>query len=132
MCSAPDRTPDVRATLHPDSPFRVRSHRVARNVLVIEINGDLDLFTAPLLGTSMALHIDPSDVPAHVEVDLQGLTFCDTPGLDALHAAVTGLEASGTQVTVVGAQRPVRRLLQFAAEHGWIIAGPILAAATPA
>lgn len=105
--------------------------RPRRLVWVIEIIGGLDLSTAPALDTLPVLPAVPPHVLTHVEVDLCALTFCDTAGLRALDAAVAGLQAAGAQVTVVGARRQVRTLLMCAAEHCWLTAAPILAAATP-
>lgn len=112
-------------------PFQVRCRRLAHDVWRIEVAGGLDLFSAPLLDAALlrAFRAMPPHVQLDVEVDLQGLTFLDSCGLDALHAAVADLDASGVQVTVGGARRQVRRLLRSAAEQDWLATGPILAAA---
>lgn len=124
--------PDIRPEPQQTAPFRVRSCRIANGVLSVELIGALDACTASLLDQTLALRIEPSEVPAHVEVDLQGLAFLDTTGLDVLSATVTGLEQAGAEVVVVGARHAVRKLLAFAAEHCWLTAGPILAAGTSA
>ncbi|MGH3745492.1 MAG: sodium-independent anion transporter [Mycobacteriales bacterium] len=104
----------------------MRSYRIAAGVLVLELLGGLDLDTAPLLEGAVASRVGPLDSPSHVEVDLEGLTFLDTSGLDALQAAVASLESAGVTVTVAGARRQVRRLLGIAAAHGWLASGPML------
>lgn len=133
MCSVPGSAQGAsdRDEFHPEAPFRIRADRIARDVLAIEFIGDLDGNAAPLLDLSNALQVDPSDAPTHVDVDLKELRFLDTAGLSALQTAIVGLEAAGMQVTVTGARHEVRRLLTLAAEHCWLSAGPILAAATP-
>lgn len=124
--------PDIRRESQHTAPFRVRSCRIANDVLSVEIIGALDACTAPLRDQPLALGLEPSEVPAHVEIDLQGLAFLDTCGLDVLSATVTGLEQAGAEVVVVGACHEVRKLLAFAAEHCWLTAGPILAAGASA
>lgn len=94
------------------------------------IVGDLDLFAGPRLGEAIAPLLSPSDVPSHVEIDLGGVAFCDTSGLDALHAAVTAFEKAGAQVIAVGTGRQLRTLLASAAAGDWHLAAPLLAAAT--
>lgn len=113
-----------------EPPFQVCAARGAGGPLIVRIIGGLDMWTAPLFDAdvaTMSASASASGVRT-VEIDLTDLTFLDTAGLDALHAAVAGLEAGGAQVTVGGARREVRRLLRFAAEHCWLADGPLLAA----
>lgn len=115
----------------PETPFLVRSLRLDHDVVIIDIAGELDIGSAPLLDEARHTIVAGLDtVPgAHVRVELAELTFCDTAGLDALSAAVAALEAVGAQVAVSGAGRQVRWLLAFAADHCWLSSGPLAAAA---
>lgn len=83
-------------------PFRARSYRIAGDVLSIVIVGRLDAFIAPQLGTELPPLLDPAKISTHVEIDLHGLTFCNTCALGALHGAVAAFQTAGAQVTAVG------------------------------
>lgn len=115
----------------PETPFLVRSVRLDHDVVIIDIAGELDIDSAPLLDEArhaIAVSLGAA-AGAQVRIELAALAFCDTAGLDALSAAVAALEAIGAQVTVSGACRQVRRLLAFAADHCWLSSGPLAAAA---
>lgn len=110
----------------------MRTTRITRDAWRVAIIGDLDRLTTAGFTTHHATLIDPPvHAPTHVEVDLSQLTRCDTAGLAALDAAIAAIEASGVQVTVIGANRQVRNLLRLAAQRGWLTAGPLLAASQP-
>lgn len=115
----------------PDPPFAVRALRLDHDMVVVEIVGALDIGTAPLVDRAAdSLAVELATEPGvYVRVDLSGLMFCDTAGLDALSAAISTLEATRAQVDVVGARRQVRRLLLFAADHCWLTNGSLAAAA---
>lgn len=130
MCSPPLPVRHDLRSSQPEPPLEARAYRIAPDVTLIEIAGGLNPAAAPLLATSTALRADPSDVPTYLEIDLHELTFLDPACLDALQAAVAGLEATGAQVTVVGAHHQVHTLLQSAAAHHQLNSGPLLAAAT--
>lgn len=123
---------DVRAHISDVPSFQVRVARVAHAAWTIEIIGCLDLATAPLLDTALALRTVPPHLPLQIELDLQGVASLDAIGLDALHAVAADLETAGAQVTLVGGERQVRRLLQFADEQCWLTATPIGVRAHPA
>lgn len=123
--------PDGRRELQHEPPFAVHTTRSARDDWRVEVVGDLDAFTAPMLAAQCALPVDPPvHAPTQVEIDPSKLSFCDTAGLAALQAVVAGLEASAVQVTVVGARLRTRSLFALAAECRQLAAGPILAAAS--
>ncbi|HEY5334578.1 MAG TPA: STAS domain-containing protein [Mycobacteriales bacterium] len=114
----------------PDPPFVVRALHLDDDMVVVEIVGGLDIGTAPLVdpaGDSLVADL-AAESGMYVRIDLAGLTFCDTAGLDSLSAAIGALEATGAQVDVVGARRQVRRLLLFAADHCWLTNGSLAAA----
>jgi anti-anti-sigma factor len=119
----------VRVT--PEPAFQVNVTQIADDVVVIKIIGALDGYTARQLDMAMAPLIAalPASLVVFVRVELSALTFLDTGGLDSLNATIAALEAVGAQVDLVGFSRKVQWLFQFAAQHCWLAAGPILAAA---
>lgn len=106
----------------PVTPFEVRLNWLADDVLTIKAFGDLDLYTATLFDAALTQVLaDVSAEPGmYVQVDLAGLSFCDSAGLDCLNAAVAALETAGAQLGVLGARGHVGWLLSFAAERGWL------------
>lgn len=81
---------------------------------VIEVRGELDLFTGPILKQHLQPYGDPSGNNGHppsIVYLLSDLEFMDVTGLNALLGAVDGY-GPGT-ITIREPSRPVRRLLEL-------------------
>jgi anti-sigma B factor antagonist len=89
-------------------PLTVMPRRVA-DVLVVEVEGELDLSTVPELVEALR---DPGDVNG-VVVDLLLLNFMDSSGLHALIAAQRRLEADGRQLSILCPEGAVRKILKL-------------------
>ena len=62
---------------------------------VIEIAGELDLDSAPVLHAVLHRALTTSPPPAILVVDLAGVTFCDSTGLNALLRTRTEAQRKG-------------------------------------
>ncbi|MER6788441.1 STAS domain-containing protein [Streptomyces sp. NPDC000658] len=75
---------------------------------VITVAGDMDLRTHPHLAQAASL------VPAHcttLEMDLSGVSFMDSSGLNLFLLLRRRLQAQGGRLTVTGLRRQPRHLL---------------------
>jgi len=80
------------------------------SALRLEVTGELDLATAPpLLDRVRAA---TADQPAAIVLDLAGVFFCDSSGINALIDAQSYAAARGIPLRVVNAQRVTRRALE--------------------
>ncbi|WP_289009912.1 STAS domain-containing protein [uncultured Thermomonospora sp.] len=77
---------------------------------VVTATGELDLYTAPRLQTALASLIH--DRADRVVVDLSGVEFCDSTGVNVLLAAMKRLQEQGGTLELAGLRPPVRRILQ--------------------
>lgn len=77
---------------------------------VVTATGELDLYTAPRLQTALASLI--RDRADRVVVDLSGVEFCDSTGVNVLLAAMKRLQEQGGTLELAGLRPPVRRILQ--------------------
>jgi anti-sigma B factor antagonist len=81
------------------------------DVVVIDVRGELDLFTAPELRERLR---DAADAPAraaHVVVDLSGCSFVDASGCQALLRAARLLASHGRRLAIVNANAGTARIL---------------------
>lgn len=76
--------------------------------LVLFVAGEADWVTAPGLRSELIAALDES--PEDVIVDVAGLTFCNSRGLDALHEAIEVLQQADARVRVRGMSRQLRWL----------------------
>ncbi|HEX2313757.1 MAG TPA: STAS domain-containing protein [Thermomonospora sp.] len=77
---------------------------------VVTASGELDLYTAPRLQTALAALL--REEAGSVVVDLSGVEFCDSTGMNVLLAAMKRLEERGGTFELAGPRPAVRRILQ--------------------
>ncbi|MFH8890299.1 MULTISPECIES: STAS domain-containing protein [unclassified Streptomyces] len=94
-----------------DTPLRASLTEVEPGVLRVEVAGEADNDTCPVLRTALhdALEADPP--PYRLEVDCAGLTFCSSACLNELLIIRLAARARGIAFTVTAASRPLRVLL---------------------
>jgi anti-sigma B factor antagonist len=78
--------------------------------VVLAVNGDVDIATAPELRTRLARAVDGH--PA-VVVDLAAVGFMDSTGLGVLVAAYNRAAAAGRRLVIARPQRIVRNALHL-------------------
>jgi anti-sigma B factor antagonist len=77
---------------------------------VVTATGELDLYTAPRLQTVLAgLLRENVD---RVVVDLSGVEFCDSTGMNVLLAAMKRLKEQGGTLELAAPRPAVKRILQ--------------------
>ncbi|WP_051107950.1 STAS domain-containing protein [Actinomadura atramentaria] len=77
---------------------------------VVTATGELDLYTAPRLQTALAgvLHDDIE----RIVVDLSGVDFCDSTGMNVLLSAMRRATECGGSFALAAPRTAVRRILQ--------------------
>jgi anti-sigma B factor antagonist len=85
--------------------------RPAIGVCVVTVGGELDMLTAPAL--QVCLQQQLSTNPSHLVMDLQGVSFLDSKGLNCLLQARETTQTTNTQLHLAGlVTRAVARPLQ--------------------
>lgn len=93
-----------------ETTLRVRVHSVPEAV-VVAADGDLDLGSAQTLrGRSRAVL---ADRPGALIVDLGGITFCGSAGLQVVAELAAATEAEAVPFAVVADRQPVLRALRL-------------------
>jgi anti-sigma B factor antagonist len=94
-----------------DAPQLTARSASQNGVANIELTGELDLATVPVLEG----HLAPfeNDGVAAIVLDLRSLIFTDTTGIHAFLRARDRIATSGRQLVVVGATPPVRRVFEL-------------------
>ncbi len=77
---------------------------------VVTATGELDLYTAPRLQAALAgLLRDQAD---RITVDLSGVEFCDSTGMNVLLSAMKRLKEQGGALELAAPRPAVKRILQ--------------------
>ncbi|MBW8481758.1 STAS domain-containing protein [Actinomadura parmotrematis] len=77
---------------------------------VVTANGELDLYTAPRLQAALAALL--RDQVDRIVVDLSGVEFCDSTGMNVLLAAMKRVKERGGVFELAAPRPAVRRILQ--------------------
>ena len=77
---------------------------------VVSVYGEVDLYTAPRLQAELASLV--RDGAGRVVVDLSGVEFCDSTGMNVLLSAMKRLREHGGSLELASPRPAVRRILQ--------------------
>jgi len=83
--------------------LKLIEHHV-EGVSVLEVNGELDLWTAPLLCARIEANVDGP--ASRLLIDLSHVQFCDSTGLRALAEAVREVQVAAAHVKMTPPARP--------------------------
>jgi anti-sigma B factor antagonist len=115
-----------------DRPFHLTIECPAAGVCVVEVAGDLDMRTVPLLERCLCNQL--AATPEHLVVDLQSVRFLSSNGLTCLlQARRLAQQTGGTKLHLSGlVNRVVRRALDITRVRGLFNCYPTLADASTA
>jgi anti-sigma B factor antagonist len=77
---------------------------------VVTATGELDLYTAPRLQTALATLL--RDRIDRIVVDMSGIEFCDSTGMNVLLAAMKRIKEQGGRLELAAPRPAVQRILQ--------------------
>jgi len=80
------------------------------DTVVVSINGELDMATAPDLHEHLRTLLEPGG--RHLVLDLTETSFCDSTGLSIFIYAKDRCEDAGTRIRLAAPQRGVQRILE--------------------
>ena len=83
---------------------------------LVEVEGEIDLHSAP--GFKAALLELSDSLPAHVALDMAGVTFLDSTGIGALVGILKKTRSNGGQIVFFGAKPRVKRVFEIAGLWG--------------
>jgi anti-sigma B factor antagonist len=98
-----------------DPPFSALVTQEAGRAIVY-VRGDMDLCSAPAFGREVVVLLGRS-IDA-IAIDLHGLSFIDSSGLQALNAIRTEAAAQDVQLTLQGVPRQALRTLEVCGMDG--------------
>ena len=79
--------------------------------VIVALSGEIDLYTAPRLQSQLAAALR-ADHPVRLVVDMSGVDFCDSTGMNVLLAAQRAAREQGGNVELSGPRPAVRKILQ--------------------
>jgi anti-sigma B factor antagonist len=78
---------------------------------IVSVSGEIDLYTAPRLQGELTAVLDGGR-PVRVVVDMSGVEFCDSTGMNVLLAAMKRARDHGGGLDLASPRPAVRKILQ--------------------
>lgn len=78
---------------------------------VVSVRGEIDLYTVPQLHGELSTAL-AGDGPVRLIVDMSGVEFCDSTGMNVLLAAHRKAREQGGDLELAGPRPTVRKILQ--------------------
>jgi anti-sigma B factor antagonist len=78
---------------------------------IVTICGEIDLYTAPRLHSELAAVL-VDGMPARVVIDMSGVDFCDSTGMNVLLSCLRRVRERGGELEIASPKPAVRKILQ--------------------
>ena len=80
--------------------------------MIVIAAGEIDLYTAPKLQTDLAAIIASAAPAARVVVDMSGVEFCDSTGMNVLLSCLRQVRERGGELELAAPRPAVKKILQ--------------------
>ena len=100
----------VRGGMVPAVELKVSSRSQGDHELVIPI-GEIDLYTAPRLQSELAAVIASAAPASRVVVDMSGVEFCDSTGMNVLLSCLRQARERGGELELAAPRPAVRKIM---------------------
>jgi anti-sigma B factor antagonist len=78
---------------------------------IVTISGEIDLYTAPRLHSELAAVL-VDGMPTRVVIDMSGVEFCDSIGMNVLLSCLRRMRERGGELEIASPKPAVRRILR--------------------
>ncbi len=78
---------------------------------IVTVSGEIDLYTAPRLHGEIAAVL-ADGMPARVVIDMSGVEFCDSTGMNVLLSCLRRARERGGELEIASPRPAVRKILQ--------------------
>ncbi len=87
------------------------SSRYQGDHAIVTITGEIDLYTAPKLQTDLAAIIDDAAPAARIVIDMSGVEFCDSTGMNILLSSLRHVRERGGELELAAPRPAITKIL---------------------
>ena len=88
------------------------SSRSQGDHVVVTTAGEIDLYTAPRLQIDLAAIIDDAAPAARIVIDMSGVEFCDSTGMNVLLSYLRQVRDRGGELELAAPRTAIMKILQ--------------------
>ena len=88
------------------------SSRSQGDHVIVTTAGEIDLYTAPRLQIDLAAIVDDAAPAARIVIDMSGVEFCDSTGMNVLLSALRQVRERGGELELAAPRPAVMKILQ--------------------
>ena len=87
------------------------SSRYQGDHVIVTAAGEIDLYTAPKLQTDLAAIIDEAAPAARIVIDMSGVEFCDSTGMNVLLSCLRHVRERGGELELAAPRPAIMKIL---------------------
>ena len=88
------------------------SSRSREDHAIVIVSGEIDLYTAPRLHSELAAVIASAAPAPRVIIDLSGVEFCDSTGMNVLLSCLRQVQERGGELALAAPRPAIKKILQ--------------------
>jgi anti-sigma B factor antagonist len=88
------------------------SSRSQGDHVIVTTAGEIDLYTAPRLQIDLAAIVDDAAPAARIVIDMSGVEFCDSTGMNVLLSCLRQVRERGGELELAAPRPAVMKILQ--------------------
>jgi anti-sigma B factor antagonist len=88
------------------------SSRSQGDHVIVTAAGEIDLYTAPKLQTDLTAIIDDAAPAARIIIDMSGVEFCDSTGMNVLLSGLRQVRERGGELELAAPRPAIMKILQ--------------------
>jgi len=87
------------------------SSRFQGDHVIVTTAGEIDLYTAPKLQSDLAAIVDDAAPAARIVIDMSGVEFCDSTGMNVLLSCLRQVRERGGELELASPRTAVLKIL---------------------
>ena len=87
------------------------SSRFQGDHVIVTTAGEIDLYTAPKLQSDLAAIVDDAAPAARIVIDMSGVEFCDSTGMNVLLSCLRQVRERGGELELAAPRTAVLKIL---------------------
>ncbi len=91
--------------------MEINVREVANNIIILDINGEIDLYNAPEIKENIKGHMESGKV--NIIINLDKVSYIDSSGIGVLISSLSNLKKAGGALKIINVYASVRKVFEL-------------------